>query len=165
MSWKLVGDTGRAALLLVLAQSTTSRPPLKVVKLEPPVYPPIAMAARVTGEVDLTMTLQQNGKAGNVQVENGPQMLKQAAVDSLTRSTFESDPVHNAADPYQFVYQFSLDKAPSCSQERDKSYPHIHYESNTVTISEQAITICDPAIERTRVRSIKCLYLWKCGLR
>ncbi len=123
------------------------------------------MAARVTGEVDLKMTLRQNGTPGTVQVESGPQMLQQAAVDSLTRSTFESEPGHNADEPYRLVYQFALDKAPGCNQERDKSYPRIHYETNTVTISAQAITICDNATERTRVRSVKCLFLWKCGLR
>lgn len=165
MSWKLVGVVGRAALLLALAQSPASGPSLKAVKLEPPVYPPIAMAARVSGDVALKITLRPDGSPGTVQAVSGPQMLLQAAVDSATRSRFELPPGGTTADSYQLLYRFALDKAPGCSQERDKSYPHINYESNIITISEQAVTICDPATERTRVRSVKCLFLWKCGLR
>ncbi|MBV8114223.1 MAG: energy transducer TonB [Silvibacterium sp.] len=156
---------GRAALLLALAQSTTSGPSLQVVKLEPPVYPPIAMAARVFGEVDLKTTLLPDGTPAKVQVQSGPQMLRQAAVDSATRSRFELKPGDHPDDFYNLTYRFALDKALACGQERDKSYPHIRYESNTVTISEQPMTICDPTTEQVRVRSIKCLYLWKCGVR
>ena len=165
MSWKLVGVMGRAALLLPLAQSNTSTPSLEAIKLEPPVYPPYAMAARVSGEVDLKIILQSDGTPGTVQVESGPQNLRQAAVESATRSRFELAPGNHAGESYQLVYRFVLDKARGCGQERDKSYPHIHYEANTITISEQPMTTCDPDAEPTRVRSIKCLFLWKCGLR
>jgi TonB family protein len=167
MSWKLVEVIGRAALLLALAQSATSRPSLQAVKVEPPVYPPIAMAARVSGDVDLKITLKPDGTPGTIQVESGPQMLKQAAVDSAARSRFELAPGDQAEPSYQLVYRFALVKALACGQQRDTSYPHIHFESNTVTISEQPMTICDPVGETApvRVRSIKCLFLWKCGQR
>lgn len=170
MSWKLVGVMGRAALLLAFAQSTPSRPSLEAVKLEPPVYPPIAIAARVSGDVDLKISLLSDGTPGAVQVESGPQMLKQAAVDSARRSAFRLASGDQAQQSYQLVYRFTLDKAPACNRERDKSYPHIHYDSNTITISEQPTPECDPgpwdpAGERVRVRSIRCLYLWKCRLR
>ena len=167
MNWKLVSTTGRAALLLAFAQSTSPRPSLEAVKLQPPVYPPIAMAERVSGDVDLKITLLSDGNLGTVQVESGPQMLRQAAVDSATRSRFELPSGGPAEESYHLTYRFALDKAAGCNQERDKSYPHIHFESNTVTISEQPVPICDPTaeIEPTRVRSVKCLFLWKCGLR
>ncbi|MBV8631588.1 MAG: energy transducer TonB [Silvibacterium sp.] len=164
MSRTLVEVLGRATLLLALAQTTTSKPSLEVARLEPPAYPPIAMAARVSGDVVLKFTLLSTGSAGNVQVVSGPQMLRQAAVDSATRSRFVPAP---ADETYQLVYRFALEKALACGQERDKSYPHIHYEANTVTVSEQPTSICDPAAETepTRVRSVKCLFLWKCGLK
>lgn len=165
MSCKLVAFIGRAALLLPLAQSGTSTPSLEAVKLEPPVYPPYAMAARVSGEVDLKITLKPDGTPRTVQVGSGPQNLRQAAVESATRSRFEVAPGNSAGESYQLIYRFVLDEARGCGQDRDKSYPHIHYESNTITISEQPMTTCDPVAEPTRVRSIKCLFLWKCGLR
>jgi len=170
MSCKLVEVTGRAALLLVFAQSATSGPSLEAVKLAPPVYPPIAVAARVWGEVDLRITLLPDGTPANIQVESGPQMLKQAAVDSARNSRFQLEAGSHAEESYQLAYKFALDKAPGCNQERDKSYPHIHYEANTITISEQPPPVCDsatwdPANEQTRTRSIKCLYLWKCKVR
>jgi TonB family protein len=165
MSWKLVGVIGQTALLLALVQSPPSSPSLTAIKLEPPVYPPIAIAARVFGDVDLRITLTADGTPGDVQVESGPQMLKQAAVDSATRSRFRLAPGDQARQSYQLVYTFALDKAAQCGQERDKSYPHIHYEANTISITEQPVPTCDPIVERTRVRSVKCLFLWKCGLR
>jgi TonB family protein len=167
MSWKLVWDIGRVALLLAFAQSTPSSPSLLAVKLEPPVYPPIAMAARVSGDVDLKITLRPDGTPESVQAESGPQMLKQAAVDSASRSRFQLASGDHAEASYQLVYRFALDKALGCNQERDKSYPHIHYESNTITITEQPSSICDPVAdtEPVRVRSVKCLYLWKCKQR
>jgi TonB family protein len=167
MSWKLVEFIGQAALLLAFAQSPPSQSSLEAARLEPPVYPPIAMSARVSGDVVLTITLLPNGTPGAVQVESGPQMLKQAAVDSATRSRFQLAPGDQPEKSYQLVYRFALDKPPGCNQGRDKSYPHIHYESNIITIAEQPTSsTCDPAPEEpTRVRSIKCLFLWKCGLR
>jgi hypothetical protein len=125
----------------------------------------MAMAARVYGEVDLKITLLPDGTPAKVQVQSGLQMLRQAAVDSATRSRFELTPGDHPDEFYNLVYRFALDKARGCDQERDKSYPHIRYESNTVTISEQPMSICDPTTEQVRVRSIKCLYLWKCRLR
>ena len=167
MSWKLVSFVGRAALLLALAQSTPSTPSLEAVKLEPPVYPPIAIAARVSGDVDLKITLKPDGSTGVAEVESGPQMLKQAAVDSATRSRFQLASTAKAEQSYQLIYRFSLDKATACNQARDKSYPHIHYESNTISIAEQPVGTCDEAQDPdpVHVRSAKCLYLWKCKQR
>ena len=167
MSWKLIWVVGRAAVFLALAQSTPSKPALEAVKLEPPVYPAIAIAARVSGDVDLKISLRPDGTPATVQVESGPQMLKQAAVDSATRSRFQLASGDRAQDSYQLIYRFALDKARNCDQARDKSYPHIHYESNTITIAEQPVGLCDdaPETEPVRVRSVKCLYVWKCKQR
>jgi hypothetical protein len=158
---------GQAALLFALAQSPQSNASLKAVKLEPPIYPPIAMAARISGEVDLKITLRGNGVPETVQVEGGPQILRQAAVESAKRSKFESVAGGHAEESYRLVYKFVLDNTRGCNEERDKSYPRLNYDSNKITISEQPIPLCDPAadVERTRVRSAKCLFLWRCGLR
>ena len=167
MNWKVNAVAGQAALMLGLAQSTAFRPALEIARLEPPVYPPIAMAARVSGDVDLKITLKTDGTPGTVQVESGPQMLRQAAVDSASRSRFTGVPGGGAEATYKIIYKFALEKALGCGQERDKSYPHIHSGSNTITISEQPVTICDPVAdeEPVHVRSVKCLYLWKCRQR
>lgn len=48
-----------------------------------PVYPPIAKSARVQGTVVLNAVISRTGKVANVQVVNGPPMLRQAALDAV----------------------------------------------------------------------------------
>lgn len=155
---------GLAALLwasgTIVAQDT--QPQVTIVKLETPVYPPMALAARVSGDVNLDVTLASDGAAATVSVLSGPQMLRQVAVDSAKRSQFRMI-VEKPGGAYQVTYRFVLDEPTKC--ERDNSYPRLKYEQNLVTITEQPALLCDPAavIERVRFRSAKCLYLWKCG--
>ena len=49
----------------------------------PPIYPPIARAARVSGTVELHATISKNGTIKDLHVVNGPAMLQQAAVDAV----------------------------------------------------------------------------------
>jgi TonB family protein len=46
-----------------------------------PVYPPIANAARVGGDVALLVSFKTTGEADEVKVVSGPLMLQQAAMD------------------------------------------------------------------------------------
>lgn len=48
-----------------------------------PAYPPIARTARVAGTVELHATISKNGTIKDLQVLNGPVMLRQAAVDAV----------------------------------------------------------------------------------
>ena len=164
MSPKLSATLGTAALLAAWAQNPVSGPSVKVITLEPPVYPSTAIAAHMSGDVDLEITLLESGVPGTVHVVSGPQMLRQAAADSAKRSKFASAPGNRPDESYPLVYRFVLDDTRGCNQERDPSYPRVKSESNTITISEQPVSMCDPTAERVRVRSWKCLYLWKCRL-
>ena len=136
---------------------------MKIVNLKPPIYPPIARAAHVAGEVDLEISILENGAAGDVRVKSGPQMLREAAVESAKSSLFQAVGLRNDSHSYVLVYKFALEPA-SCGEGREMSYPHVSYDSTTVTISDKAVELCDPAAD-IRVRSAKCLFLWKCGLR
>jgi TonB family protein len=143
----------------IVAQEAQAQ--VTMVKLETPTYPPIARAARVSGEVGLDITLAPDGTANTVEVESGPAMLRQAAVDSATRSRFRAN-VEKPAGTYRVIYRFVLDDTMKCGDQRDGSYPHVKYEGNEVSIAEQAVLLCDPGAVM-RYRSVKCLYLWKCG--
>jgi len=125
----------------------------------------MAIAARVSGEVDLKITLPENGIPATVQIESGPQMLRPAAAESAKQSKFEVITKESADESYRLVYKFVLDNNRGCDQDRNPSYPHVKSESNTVTITEQAVPLCDPAADQIHVRSWKCLYLWKCRTR
>ena len=122
----------------------------------------MAIAARVSGEVVLNVTLASDGSTREVAVESGPAMLRQAAVESAKQSRFQVE-AQNQSGEYRLVYRFVLDQTENC--EHDDSYPRVKHEGNVVTITEQNVPICDPAsvIERVRFRSAKCFYLWKCG--
>jgi len=48
-----------------------------------PAYPSIAKAARVSGTVELHATISKDGRIKDLQVINGPAMLRQSAVDAV----------------------------------------------------------------------------------
>jgi TonB family protein len=54
-----------------------------------PVYPPIAEAARVSGDVVLSATIQTDGHVSKVRVVSGPAMLQQASIDAVKRAIFK----------------------------------------------------------------------------
>jgi TonB family protein len=49
----------------------------------PPLYPPIARAARVSGTVVLQVTISQTGLVENLRVVSGEPMLQQAALEAV----------------------------------------------------------------------------------
>ena len=101
--------------------------------------------------------------AGDIQVKSGPQMLREAAIESARKSLFQPVGREGGEHAYELVFKFVVDPT-SCGESRDPSYPHVSNDLNTITISEKPIPICDPAAD-IRVRSAKCLFLWRCGLR
>ena len=54
-----------------------------LLKKTPPMYPPIAVAARIEGTVILQATISTSGTIENLHVVSGPQMLQQAAMDAV----------------------------------------------------------------------------------
>jgi TonB family protein len=131
----------------VPAQSATGTPALEPVvlnKLFPPVYPPLARQARITGDVKMQVTIRQDGSVASAEVISGHPMLKQAAVDSVQKSTFEcqrwSSGVYvvgcrDAVTSFTLTYTFGMRDDPG-----------------------------DLDCRVTRPRSRRCLYLWRCGL-
>jgi len=153
------------ALFWTTASIFAQKPQLAIAKLEAPVYPPMALAARVWGDVILNVTLASDGSANAVTVESGAPMLRQAAINSATRSQFQANP-ENRTERYRLVFRFVLDQTTKC--ENDDSYPSVKHETNLVTISEQNVPTCDPsAVRRTKVRSKNNCgsFRPRCGLR
>jgi len=139
---------------------------LTVLDLNAPTYPAMAKAARVSGEVDLSINLAKDGSPARVIVDSGPPMLRQAAIDSATRFHFQAK-LESATGVYRVIYRFVLETTGKCDEERDSSYPQVKHESNVITVAEQPALLCDPVavIQTIRFRSVKCLYLWKCDSR
>ncbi len=94
-------------------------------------------------------------------------MLRDAALESAKDSKFESLQGAYAGELYELRYKFVLELVDSDTAP-DWSYKHVDYDAstNTITISGKAPAgpICTLYAE-FRVRSAKCLFLWRCGLK
>ncbi len=75
-----------------------------------PVYPPIAMAAGVSGAVVLQATISKAGTVEQLEVVSGPPMLRQAALDAVKLWRYKPYLVSNTAAEVrtQVIVVFSL---------------------------------------------------------
>lgn len=151
-------------------------PPNGVVltKLVQPIYPPVARAAHVTGDVDLVLTIRPDGAVDSVEVASGHPLLKESAVTSARQSQFECRRCTEPFNEYRLVYTFNVEGECECEpketspikREPQQAFPQIPDAQHRVTVVAQVLCFCDPAGTTTiRVRSVKCLYLWRCGTK
>jgi protein TonB len=66
-----------------------------LIQKTPPIYPPIARAARVSGTVELHATISKNGTIKDLHVVSGPAMLQQAAVDAVRNWRYKPYKLNN----------------------------------------------------------------------
>jgi TonB family protein len=104
-----------------------------LVKLSPPIYPPLARVARIMGDVKLQLLIRKDGSVESAEVISGHPMLKQAATESAKKSMFLCQGCSDEVTAYFLTYTFGFRDDGDCGV--------------------------------TQLRSAKCLYLWKCGIR
>jgi hypothetical protein len=145
-------------------------------KLVQPIYPPVARAAHVTGDVDLLLTVRQDGAVDAVVVTSGHPLLKESAVTSAQQSKFECRGCTEPLTKYRLIYSFEIEGDCACEpketqskqkelarqKELEQTYPRVTDAQHRVTVVAHILCICDP-VATTKVRSLKCFYLWKCG--
>jgi TonB family protein len=68
-----------------------------------PVYPPIAAAARVEGDVLISVILDAQGRVASENVLSGPPMLRGAAQDAVKQWRFAPFPVNGTSEPVTTV--------------------------------------------------------------
>jgi TonB family protein len=106
-----------------------------LVKLSPPLYPPLARQARIMGDVKVYVHVRKDGNVASAELSGGHPMLTQAALESARKSQFECRGCGDEETSYLLTYTFGfLDNGPK------------------EVVSERP------------VRSAKCLFLWKCGI-
>jgi TonB family protein len=136
-----------------------------------PAYPALARQASIMGEETVLVTVRPDGTVESAVVESGHPMLvlRQAAMDSASKSRFQCRSCkENRA--YRLVYAFKIVQGADCCDARTVA-PRVEHHAegpaqSHVTIEAEQVCICDPASVMTkRVRSLKCLYLWKCSSR
>lgn len=152
---------------LCLGQSGASeeREPVSVIQLPPPDYPPMALAARVTGEVRLRIVLNPDGTPQSAEAENGPPMLLEQAVELVRKARFACEQC-DKTNSLEITMRFEFGKSICPDQPRDPNYPHASATGSVITIATQPFMLCDPAASiGVRIRSIRCLYLWRCAIK
>ena len=155
-----------AALAQNAASEHTPQFGFSITKLPPPTYPPIALAAHVSGGVVLSISLRPDGAVDSAQAVSGPAMLRDSAINSAKQTQFECLSCDGAIATFRLVYIFELGPSIMC-EPRDISYPRVTQLENNITIAAQPFGTCDPMATNSRiqVRSAKCAFLWKCGWR
>jgi Gram-negative bacterial TonB protein C-terminal len=174
----LVSVCALSGVLSALAQGAPAQAPataeetqtgVVLTKLSPPVYPPLAGQANITGDVSVRVMIRSDGSVESAEFFSGPLMLKQAALESARASQFECRGC-GGLTAYLLTYTFNIAgecrNAPDCSPVEPRP-PDVRQSLSHVTVTAEPSCTCDPAVTITRIkwRSAKCLYLWRCGSR
>jgi TonB family protein len=128
-------------------------------KLSPLIYPRLAQQARIQGDVEVTVSIRQDGSVESSVVARGHPILAPAALESAQKSHFECRGCSEAATSYSMVYTFRL------AAEKEDQSDHVIRSGNHVTVVGGLPSFTCVLDSNLRVRAAKCLYLWKCGSR
>jgi TonB family protein len=90
-------------------------------KLYPPLYPAIAKAAQITGDVTIQVRVRRDGSVSSAEVTSGHPLLKGPALDSAQKSTFLCRNCREEVTSYSLTYTFSLREATDCGNKRTRS--------------------------------------------
>ena len=158
-----------ASTRTVTPTDSTTPHEVSITKLFDPIYPPLAKQTRQFGDVQLQLTIRPDGTVESAEVLSGPPLLRDAALTSAQKSTFTCTNCADGPTFYLLTYTFQVtfptkNCAPSPTFQ-NISYPQVTHTANHITIVDQAPEICDPVatITYNKVRSLKCLYLWRCA--
>ena len=159
----LLGQVVCANSGLLAQDSTPVGPPMVVLtKLSPPNYPQLARQARIAGDVVLEVGVRNDGSTDSVRLISGHAMLKESAVESARKSTFDCRNCHELTTYLTLTYTFENKDDGDCCNAFDRP-PEVLQSESHITIVSPAMCLCDPSVTIKRRRSAKCLYLWKCS--
>ena len=145
------------------AQNTTPEKPesgVVLVRLAPPIFPAIARTAHISGDVILTVGVRKDGSVASAEFVGGPPILQWAAQNSAKQSQFECRKCGDEITSYRMVYTFQIDETAPCCQPNEPA-PRVTQTEKHVTIIAPRVCLCGSTVP-TKVRSLRCLYLWKC---
>lgn len=153
--------------------SASSKPEVVLIKLGPIAYPQIARTAHVAGDVYVAFYVRRDGTVPADVTVTGPELLMRAAVAGAIHSQFECRMCGDRVVPAHLLFTFKLVDNPdhgNCSGEPAPTGYPTGQTFPVVTVSGEHVTIVDLAppcvadvVLGKKVRSRKCLYLWRCG--
>jgi TonB family protein len=144
-------------------------------KLFAPTYPPLARQTRIVGDVDVLVEIREDGEVKSATAVKGHPILVQSAIDSARQSQFECDNCGTEGASLHLLYTFRLPGEDECCNATKKEpsspvaqemIPRVEQTLNHITVVDRPICFCDPGVMTLgKVRSPKCLYLWRCSVR
>jgi len=138
------------------------------VHLPPAIYPLIARMARVQGAVEVIVTVRPNGSIASAVVEGRVSpLLSAAALEAAAKAGFECRWCVGVSAQYSIAYQFTLGGIQPSDDMRLEPVCETAGRSRVTTLVESLP--CDHcgiySSSAIGVRSAKCGWLWKCGVR
>jgi len=171
----VVGGISVRSLAQSAANSDTAKGEVRLAKLSETIYPPLARQTHISGDVELALEIRADGSIQSATVVSGHPLLTPSALDSARRSRFECEDCGQGIHTYRLLYSFQLGPTEYCYSGSDTSktaqqeapYPRVTQWQNRVTVVDRTVGTCDLAftVIRKKVRSAKCLYLWRCSLQ
>ncbi len=148
------------------ASAQTPQTGVVLVKLSPPLYPPLARQAMISGEVKVELAIRKDGGVESAKLFSGHPMLAPAALESAKTSQFECAGCGEAVTSYLLTFAFELRNDCDCCNAWSRA-GEVTQSHDRVTVSAPKGCLCDPTVTITRIkwRSAKCLYLWHCESR
>lgn len=137
---------------------------LVITKLSQPIYPPLAKQMKSIGHVEIKVNVRQDGSLKSASVVSGDVLFRQAALESAMHSEFDCKNCGPGVRSFRIRYSFDL-KASCATPAKNASgdaYPIAVVSQNAIIVTDSLAENCAPLISK-KFRSIKCLYLWKCG--
>lgn len=144
------------------SESLAQQGSVSITSLAKPTYPPLARSARVMGDVQLELKVRADGTVESAVVLSGHEMLRETALESVRNSKFACLRCGDAATSYTLTYSFKLAEACESPLKLKPDEVRVEQKQNQVTVTV-ASGVVIPYFSYVRVRSVKCLYLWRCG--
>ena len=149
--------------MLVAMAAAAQEPRLRWEEFHEPVYPQMARVANIWGAVTIEFTIGPDGTMA-VQTTVGHPILVPAAMASVKLSKLTCGNCEQNAARFSVVFEFKIAKS-ECGNSSGSPRAVLE-DTNHVTITTDQFCFVDPGPELTKkVRSIRCLYLWKCAVR
>lgn len=158
----------------LFAQSGNSGTPqtgVVLTKLSYPIYPQLARQTRISDDVKVSLGIRRDGSIESAAVVSGHPLLQQAALDSAQHSHYECRGCTEPVAWFSLSYSFEL-RGNSCHPDvgatssatpREEKLSSAEIEPrNHVEVVAEGVCIID-SWPTKKVRSPKCLYLWKCA--
>jgi hypothetical protein len=142
----------------------------RIVRLAPLIYPALARQTGVAGEVELKLEIRPDGGISSAAAISGHPLLVQPALDNALKSQFVCENCGEDIHVYRLIYIFRLsspDMLDNQNQGANPEHPSLRVEQGAgrVIVTDYPFQEIDFGSEIRKARSIKCLYLWKCGFR